>query len=110
MSNSFISQENVTIDMEELETVYDYIYLRQAPWKKLTEINMPEEHLDKTALFLKVASQLFEKFSISLFCLHKLMLQKHEYYSKTLRKHQTTKRSMERCMLGFTRRDRKLNR
>ena len=119
MSNAFISPQKITIGMDELEAVCSYTYLGQVITMNgsiMEEINnrvkLAWRAFGRNSAIFKSGLPICLKRKVFDQCILPVLTYASETWTltnRTVRKLQTTQRSMERCMLGFTRRDRKRN-
>ena len=117
MFNAFASKKKIMNNSNEIEEVESYVYLGQ-------EITMDNNIMSEINRRIKIGWSAFGKNNIILKSNMPLCLKKKVFNqcvlpsltygaetwtlsSKAIQRLQTTQRSMERCMLGITRRDRK---
>ena len=119
MSNAFITPQKITIGMDELEAVCSYTYLGQVITMNgsiMEEINnrvkLAWRAFGRNSAIFKSGLPICLKRKVFDQCILPVLTYASETWTltnRTIRKLQTTQRSMERCMLGFTRRNRKRN-
>lgn len=119
MSNSFILPQKVTVGINEVESVCSYTYLGQVITMNgsiIEEINnrvkLAWRAFGRNSAIFRSSLPICLKRKVFDQCILPVLTYASETWtltSRTVQKLQTTQRSMERCMLGFTRRDKKRN-